>query len=123
MAQAEARVLAGLVCAVKALKQVLLHLLRTGAVDPDGLAAYWPGGGGTVSLTAWAVQFLVEAKEAGYPVDAALFDKLRAEGRSFEEALRPALQAVVEVEAADSILISPLKLPPIPRGPMPGTRR
>ena len=32
---------------------------------PSGLVAYWPGSPGYVSLTAWTVQFLVEAKAAG----------------------------------------------------------
>lgn len=54
-------------------------------VDPGGLVAYWPGTAGSVSLTAWTVQFLVEAREAGYPVDAKLFDSLI---RSLEQALR-----------------------------------
>ena len=54
-------------------------------VDRDGLVAYWPGSGGSVSLTAWVVQFLVEAKEAGYAVD----DKLLAQLiRTLEQALR-----------------------------------
>ena len=39
------------------------------AIDPNGLVAYWPGSPGYVSLTAWTVQFLVEAKAAGYAVD------------------------------------------------------
>ncbi len=47
--------------------------------DDDGLVGYWPGSGGNVWLTAWSVQFLVDAKEAGYPVDDALMaDLLRA---------------------------------------------
>jgi uncharacterized protein YfaS (alpha-2-macroglobulin family) len=44
------------------------------AIDPHGLVAYWPGSTGYVSLTAWAVQFMVEAKGAGFRVD----DKLMA---------------------------------------------
>lgn len=37
-------------------------------LDPQGLVAYWPGSEGTVSLTAWALEFLMEAKDAGFPV-------------------------------------------------------
>jgi hypothetical protein len=55
------------------------------AVDGNGLVAYWPGGVGSVSLTAWVVQFLVEAKEAGYAVDEKL---LAALTRTLEQALR-----------------------------------
>jgi uncharacterized protein YfaS (alpha-2-macroglobulin family) len=54
-------------------------------VDGNGLVAYWPGTEGSVSLTAWTVQFFVEAREAGYAVDAKLFDTLT---RSLEQALR-----------------------------------
>ncbi|MBW8874214.1 MAG: alpha-2-macroglobulin [Acidobacteria bacterium] len=54
-------------------------------VDPHGLVAYWPGSNGYVSLTAWVVQFLVEAKAAGFRVD----DKLMATlTRSLEQSLR-----------------------------------
>jgi uncharacterized protein YfaS (alpha-2-macroglobulin family) len=55
------------------------------AVGTDGLVAYWPGGGGYVSLTAWSLDFLVEAKAAGYAVDAKLWDGL---SRSLEQSLR-----------------------------------
>jgi alpha-2-macroglobulin len=54
-------------------------------VDGNGSCAYWPGTRGYVSLTAWSVDFLVEAKEAGYRVDDKLFDKLIA---TLERALR-----------------------------------
>jgi alpha-2-macroglobulin len=47
-----------------------------GAIDRNGLVAYWPGGDGYVSLTAWVVQFLVEAKNAGMAVDAKLLNRL-----------------------------------------------
>jgi uncharacterized protein YfaS (alpha-2-macroglobulin family) len=56
-----------------------------GVVDEGGLASYWPGGPGYVSLTAWAVRFAVEAKAAGYPVDQALLDRML---RALEQALR-----------------------------------
>ncbi|MBI2215046.1 MAG: alpha-2-macroglobulin [Acidobacteria bacterium] len=45
-------------------------------VDRHGLVAYWPGGEGRVSLTAWTVQFLLEAKSAGYAVDEKLLARL-----------------------------------------------
>jgi alpha-2-macroglobulin len=47
-----------------------------GAIDRNGLVAYWPGSDGYVSLTAWVVQFLVEAKNAGMAVDAKILNKL-----------------------------------------------
>jgi len=55
------------------------------AATPDGLVAYWPGGGGYVSLTAWSLDFLVEAKAAGYTVDEKLWNTL---SRSLEQSLR-----------------------------------
>lgn len=45
-------------------------------VDGEGLVAYWPGRPGNVSLTAWSLQFLLEAKDAGFPVDPALVGRL-----------------------------------------------
>jgi uncharacterized protein YfaS (alpha-2-macroglobulin family) len=56
-----------------------------GVVDEGGLASYWPGGPGYVSLTAWAVRFAVEAKAAGHPVDQPLLDRML---RALEQALR-----------------------------------
>jgi uncharacterized protein YfaS (alpha-2-macroglobulin family) len=56
-----------------------------GVVDEGGLASYWPGGPGYVSLTAWCLRFLVEARAAGHPVDAALHDRMV---RALEQALR-----------------------------------
>jgi uncharacterized protein YfaS (alpha-2-macroglobulin family) len=52
------------------------QLWISGAIDRNGLVSYWPGSNGYVSLTAWVVQFLVEAKEAGLVVDAELLNKL-----------------------------------------------
>jgi hypothetical protein len=54
-------------------------------VGPDGLVAYWPGGTGRVSLTAWSLDFLVEARAAGTTVDDKLWDRL---SRSLEQSLR-----------------------------------
>ncbi|MDG1479402.1 MAG: alpha-2-macroglobulin family protein [Myxococcota bacterium] len=45
-------------------------------IDSNGLVAFWPGGSGTVSLTAWTVHFLVEAEAAGHTVDPALMRSL-----------------------------------------------
>jgi uncharacterized protein YfaS (alpha-2-macroglobulin family) len=56
-----------------------------GSVDPGGLVAYWPGSPGNVSLTAWALEFLVEARAAGFPVDRKLEGTL---SRALEQALR-----------------------------------
>lgn len=36
------------------------------ALTPEGLYAYWPGGKGYVSLTAYVVEFLVQAKASGF---------------------------------------------------------
>lgn len=55
------------------------------AVDWGDLVAYWPGTEGSVTLTAWTVDFLVEARDAGYPVDPELTERLL---RSLERALR-----------------------------------
>jgi uncharacterized protein YfaS (alpha-2-macroglobulin family) len=41
----------------------------TSATDPNGLAAFWPGDPGDVTLTAWAVEFMVEAQKAGFTID------------------------------------------------------
>jgi uncharacterized protein YfaS (alpha-2-macroglobulin family) len=65
-------------------------------VDGNGLVAYWPGTDGSVSLTAWTVQFLDEAREAGYTVDAKVFDTLI---RSLEQALRSDYSRFLDGEA------------------------
>jgi uncharacterized protein YfaS (alpha-2-macroglobulin family) len=65
-------------------------------VDSRGLAAYWPGSPGTVSLTAWVVQFLVEAREAGFTIDPQLLARLT---RSLEQALRSDYRNFVDGEA------------------------
>lgn len=67
----------------KAVEDVMLWLPST--IDPQGLAAYWPGSRGYVTLTAWVVQFMVEAREAGFTVDNTLLNRLTA---SLERALR-----------------------------------
>jgi uncharacterized protein YfaS (alpha-2-macroglobulin family) len=54
-------------------------------VRPDGLCAYWPGSEGYVSLTAWTLQFMVAAKQAGYEVNPAVQAKIE---RALAQSLR-----------------------------------
>jgi hypothetical protein len=65
-------------------------------VDGSGLVAYWPGSNGYVSLTAWVVQFLVEAKAAGFRVDEKLLATLT---RSLEQSLRSDYGKFIDGEA------------------------
>lgn len=65
-------------------------------VDDSGLVAYWPGSPGSVSLTAWVVQFLVEARDAGFVVDQQLLGRLM---RSLEQALRSDYSNFIDGEA------------------------
>ena len=65
-------------------------------VDANGLVAYWPGSRGYVSLTAWVVQFLVEAKAAGFPVDGVLLDRLT---RALQQSLRSDYGRFIDGEA------------------------
>jgi len=67
----------------RAVKDALAWIPTT--VDRHGLVAYWPGGDGRVSLTAWTVQFLLEAKQAGYAIDERLLARLVA---TLKQALR-----------------------------------
>ena len=53
--------------------------------DPDGLVGYWPHTAGSVLLTAWAYDFVVEAGRAGLPVDHAMGSRLQ---HVLEQALR-----------------------------------
>ncbi|MEO8198279.1 MAG: alpha-2-macroglobulin family protein, partial [Thermoanaerobaculia bacterium] len=53
--------------------------------QPSGLVAYWPGSAGSVALTSWVAEFLAEAREGGYTVDAELLARLT---RALEQALR-----------------------------------
>jgi alpha-2-macroglobulin len=68
----------------------------TGALDRNGLVAYWPGSNGYVSLTAWVVEFLLEAKNAKLPVDEKLFNKLLA---TLEQSLRSDYNRFIDGEA------------------------
>jgi hypothetical protein len=65
-------------------------------LDPDGRCAFWPGSQGYVSLTAWVVEFLLEAREAGYPVDPKLLQGLT---RTLEQALRSDYSGFIDGEA------------------------
>jgi len=78
----------------RAVKGVLEWL--PGTIDGDGLVAYWPGSRGYVSLTAWVVQFLVEAQKAGFAVDDKLLRRLTA---SLQQALRSDYSRFVDGEA------------------------
>ncbi len=64
--------------------------------QPDGLLAYWPGSQGSVALTAWVAEFLVEAKEAGYSVDEA---QLASVGQALSRALRSDFDGFVDGES------------------------
>jgi len=61
-----------------------LNLIPT-VIDGNGQVAFWPGSRGYVSLTAWTVQFLVEAKEAGFTIDEKLLGQL---SNSLDRSLR-----------------------------------
>ncbi|HVY98829.1 MAG TPA: alpha-2-macroglobulin family protein [Dongiaceae bacterium] len=65
-------------------KDTLAYVAK--ATREDGLVSFWPGSKGYVFLTAWSVQFMVEARDAGYQIDQDLFDKQ-------VEALRQALRS------------------------------
>ena len=41
----------------------------TSATNSSGLVSFWPGDQGYVVLTAWSLEFLVEAQKAGFTVD------------------------------------------------------
>ncbi|MCK6550995.1 MG2 domain-containing protein [Myxococcota bacterium] len=65
-------------------------------VDTRGLVAYWPGTDGYVSLTAWTVEFLVEAKRGGFNVDDRLLRTLLA---TLEAALRSDYSRFIDGES------------------------
>jgi uncharacterized protein YfaS (alpha-2-macroglobulin family) len=56
------------------------------ATNESGLVSFWPGSRGYVFVTAWSVQFLVEARDAGYRIDEELLTKQT-------DALRQALRS------------------------------
>ncbi len=47
----------------------------TTTLKPDGLYSFWPGDNGRVWLTAYVVEFLVQARKAGYNFDPKLLDR------------------------------------------------
>ena len=53
--------------------------------DADGLVAYWPHTQGSVLLTAWAFDFIVQADRAGLPVDKAMRARM---AKVLEQSLR-----------------------------------
>lgn len=67
-----------------------------GAVGSDGLAAYWPGSQGYVSLTAWVVEFLVDAREAGFAIDTGFLSRLTG---TLQQALRSDYTRFIEGES------------------------
>ena len=76
-----------------AVKELLQWL--PSSVDANGLVAYWPGSRGYVSLTAWTVQFLLDARQAGYAIDDKLLARLI---RSLDQALRSDYSNFIEGE-------------------------
>ncbi|MEO1370365.1 MAG: alpha-2-macroglobulin, partial [Acidobacteriota bacterium] len=67
----------------RAVRETLVWLEQSTA--PNGLVAFWPGGTGYVSLTAWAGHFVAEAAQAGFEVPEALRTSIE---RSLDQALR-----------------------------------
>jgi alpha-2-macroglobulin len=65
-------------------------------IDGSGLVSYWPGCRGYVSLTAWTVRFLVDARAGGFAVDQKLFDTLT---NSLDQALRSDYSRFIDGEA------------------------
>jgi len=63
---------------------------------PAGLFAFWPGGRGSVALTAWVAEFQVEAREAGYAVDEELAARTLA---ALEQALRSDYAGLLDGES------------------------
>lgn len=65
-------------------------------VDTNGLVSYWPGSRGYVSLTAWTLLFLQDAKEAGFKVNEKTEQTLI---RTLEQALRSDYARFIDGEA------------------------
>ena len=63
------------------------------ARDSRGLVAFWPGGRGYVSLTAWSLQLLVSAAEAGLSVPQTLYQELLS---TLRQSVRSDFPALVE---------------------------
>jgi len=98
LALGELRTALGMVDAKKELDRAVEDTLQwlPGVVDPHGLVANWPGARGSVSLTAWSVMFLVEAREAGYIVDTGLVSDLT---RTLQAALRSDYRYFIDGES------------------------
>src|SRR6185369_13761858 len=45
------------------------------ATSESGMVSFWPGSTPYVFLTSWSVQFMVEARDAGFAIDDALLEK------------------------------------------------
>jgi len=65
-------------------------------VGDNGLASYWPGSTGYVSLTSWVVQFMVEARAAGYAINEEVFDRMV---RALSQSLRSDYSQFITGEA------------------------
>ena len=73
----------------------VLTLIPT-VVDGNGQIAFWPGSRGYVAMTAWTVQFLVEAKEAGFTIDEKMLGQLMS---SLQRALRSDYSQFIDGES------------------------
>jgi uncharacterized protein YfaS (alpha-2-macroglobulin family) len=78
----------------RAVREALDWLPRV--VDERGLCAYWPGSRGYVSLTAWALEFLTEARAGGFAVDERLAATI---SRALQQALRSDYGNFIDGEA------------------------
>ena len=67
-----------------------------GVIDGNGLVSFWPGSTGYVAVTSWVTEFLVEARKAGFTVDAALLDRLTT---TLRQALRSDYTHFITYEA------------------------
>ncbi len=79
--------------AEQAVAETLAWLPRV--LDRNDLVAFWPQTQGDVTLTAWALKFLVEAKRAGFVVPEPLVSKLE---RALERVVSEDLGLVAGVE-------------------------
>ncbi len=84
-------------------KETFDYLAKT--LQSDGLYSFWPGQRGYVHLTAYVVEFLVQAKKAGYDFDSKLLDRPLA---ALKQALRSDYSRFVDgasfAERADALV-------------------
>lgn len=66
------------------------------ALDSTDRCAFWPGGAGSTVLSAWVLDFLVEARQAGHTVDATLWDRVV---RGLESTLRRPAESEADGDA------------------------